>query len=278
MLQTIVVPRPGVVERCWRIVRDRKLPDKVTRQLERVMVKLGLARPSRTIVIGSNRMIVRRGTWDPQMVNQVITRQDYTSDGFSLGKDDVVVDIGANIGSFAVFAGSIARRVVSFEPAGSAFEMLSRNVALNGLGNVEMVRAAVGGHNGEIVLYKGADDAINTILKDISGNGSRGEETVPCMTLDAVFERYGIDYCDFLKLDCEGAEYDILHSASPDALRRIGRISMEYHVLPGHDEDKVPKDLVSFLSNAGFTPVRHVQYKGARCGMLRFVRAEPAAR
>lgn len=272
MLEVVILPRPTFTERLLRIFRERKLPDRTIRSLERAALRLGLLKPSRIADVGHSRMIVRRGTWDPQMMYQVMVREDYTSHGFSLQEGDIVIDIGANIGSFAVFAGKKASTVISFEPAASAFELLSQNVALNGLNNVQAVRAAVGGKDGEIILYKGSDDAINTIHKDSANGGKHGQEAVPCITLDTVFARFGITRCDFLKLDCEGAEYDILYSASDSTLQRISRISMEYHVLDGQDEDEVPRGLCNYLSGKGFEPVRHVQFKGARCGMLRFER------
>lgn len=206
------------------------------------------------------------------MVRQVMISEQYTSDDFSLGEHETVIDVGANIGSFAIYAGKRVKRVLAFEPAESAFSLLTQNVALNGLGNIESMRAALGSRTGEVVLYKGSDDALNTLYKD-NASGKHGHETVRCITLSDVFANYALDRCHFLKLDCEGAEYDILYSASKEILSRIDRISMEYHVLSGRNEGQLVDELCGYLwSSAGFRVVRRVQYEGAGCGLLRFTR------
>ena len=77
---------------------------------------------------------------------------------------------------------------------------------------------------------------------------------VKCITLEDIFNEYKINQCDFLKMDCEGAEYDILLSTGGETLRKIKQINMEYH-LPQFfgvgSPDLFPK-LISHLKNAGF--------------------------
>ena len=87
------------------------------------------------------------------------------------------------------------------------------------------------------------------ILHSLTGkdSGENGIE-VECLSLDtalAVIER-----CDFLKLDCEGGEYEILYSASPETILKIGRIVCEFNVI---DEDKRNGEgLREFLNANGF--------------------------
>src|SRR4051812_4112055 len=69
-----------------------------------------------------------------------LLRKDYLKNGIVLRPGDTVVDVGANIGAFAVVAASIVGprgRVIAFEPVAETFQCLTENVALNGLGNVE---------------------------------------------------------------------------------------------------------------------------------------------
>src|SRR6266508_6011309 len=54
-------------------------------------------------------------------------------------------------------------------------------------------------------------------------------EIVKAVSLKDIFDAHAVEQCDFLKLDCEGAEYDILFSLAVDYFRRIKRIAMEYH-------------------------------------------------
>jgi len=53
--------------------------------------------------------------------------------------------------------------------------------------------------------------------------------TVPSITLHDILQRYDLKVCDCLKMDCEGAEFDILQHAAADDLRRIRMLILEYH-------------------------------------------------
>src|SRR6266478_4942099 len=64
-----------------------------------------------------------------------------------LRPDDIVVDIGAYVGSYPLIAAKVARKVVAYEPTPFTFEVLSENCA--GLSNVELKRLAVVGNEQE---------------------------------------------------------------------------------------------------------------------------------
>jgi len=74
--------------------------------------------------------------------------------------------------------------------------------------------------------------------------------SVPSVTLRDIFEEHRIRRCDFLKIDCEGAEYDILYSSSPDVLERVDQIAMEVH--HGEGERENIDAMTSFLESRGF--------------------------
>jgi FkbM family methyltransferase len=59
------------------------------------------------------------------------------------------------------------------------------------------------------------------------------------ITLAELFESAHIAHCDYLKMDCEGGEYEILTAAPDSTLQRISRMVIEYHegvTLPGHED------------------------------------------
>lgn len=170
---------------------------------------------------------------------------------FEIPPGTTVVDVGANAGVFALWAVKRgASRVIAVEPSPRMCEYLSRNVSLNGLRNVTVVQAACGGERGEAVLYSRGDEGLNSLYcRDVLGSTFRPLCRTPVLTLEDIFSRYGVETCHFLKIDCEGSEYEILLNAHEDTLRRIRMIAMEYHVgLNDHD----PGDLVNFLQSRGF--------------------------
>jgi FkbM family methyltransferase len=164
-----------------------------------------------------------------------------------------VVDVGAGLGDFAIH---VARRrpratVYAFEPLPESFARLEENIRLNGLTNVRAVPEAIAGSEGAVSLYTvtGLSGQHRT-----AGSGAATATVAPisvaATTLSRAFERLGIARCDFLKIDCEGAEYEILLGLPAETLARIARIALEYHdnVTPHtHDE------LVRFLQARGFT-------------------------
>jgi hypothetical protein len=90
--------------------------------------------------------------------------------------------------------------------------------------------------------------------RDVYGSKFREVATVRVITLDDVFAQAGVDRCDLLKLDCEGAEYDVLCGAAPATLARISYIAAEWHIrLNDHD----PAELEALLADNGFQLQRY---------------------
>ena len=165
---------------------------------------------------------------------------------------DLVVDVGANVGAFACFAGWLLpkARVEAFEPSAEHADQFERNVVTNRLKNVSLHRRAVTRDGRDITFQVNAEGGSSGIFLP-------GDRTVrlTSVALDAV-EFYGARRC-FIKLDCEGAEGEILpwlceHRASlPPALR----IACEFH----HWSPLSLADSAELLARNGFavtTPVR----------------------
>jgi len=170
----------------------------------------------------------------------ILVREDYGR--FPPG--GTVVDIGANLGAFALYAArNGARIVLAYEPNGAAFRCLQRNIEANGFsGTVRPRQLAVSAVAGKNVRFPLAPSVYNRIAAE---NESGEFETVRTTSLAEILVRDAVQGIDLLKLDCEGAEYDILFSAAPLDLGRVREIRMEYH--SGRDTE-----LRTYLRNAGF--------------------------
>lgn len=167
---------------------------------------------------------------------------------------DIIIDVGAHIGTFNVVAASrtTTGRVHAIEPCKESFNYLMRNVTFNSFTNVFAYHCALGDHRGLIRLYHNPDgNWRHTIMKEVSTN----YETVPMCTLEDFMVQNNIQRCDFLKMNCEGAEFPIIMSTPAQVLRRIGILLVLYHLdLAMHyDENR----LIEHLRNACFdTTVR----------------------
>jgi len=153
----------------------------------------------------------------------------YTPPFLPIEKNDVVVDIGANIGVFTVFAALRTQNTVyAFEPFPSTFETLEQNVRANGLRNVIPYQCAVSDSNGTELLFE-ADGSRSHRLKKVARGEDENYIEVPSITLQDFMDKNHLEQIDFLKMDCEGAEAIILKSTSRDYLQRIRKIVMEVH-------------------------------------------------
>ena len=101
-------------------------------------------------------------------------------------------------------------RVYAYEPSRVVSEYLLGNVEASRLGNVEVVREAVAGSTGSRPFVEGCKRLLGQ-LGDLWSEG----EAIRCRGLEDVFVAHGLTKCDLLKLDCEGAEYEILERCPP---------------------------------------------------------------
>lgn len=162
----------------------------------------------------------------------------------------MVIDIGANIGAFSVFAlhRLKAGKVVAFEPDPVNFAHLRTNAALAPSGRLVPVQEAIADAVGEMTFHRGNEGGVSTSGSLLSTKGEK--VTVATTTLEAALDRHGIQTCAFLKMDCEGAEYSILYGAPDDVLQRIRQMVIEVH-----DQKQSPRtraDLKAYLAGKGF--------------------------
>ena len=204
------------------------------------------------------------------MVNEIFFSKDYTPAPISIEIDDIVVDIGANTGVFTVYAASLTRNAVyAFEPFPGAFEVLRCNIAANGLSHATAFCAAMSDSVGSARLFLNPDDCRQNllsefILKDkiekyqpledltyLERNSEMPDSyfEVPTTTLQVFMDSHLIEYIDFLKLDCEGAEFSILQSTPRTCLQRIRKIAMEFH---DHLTPLDHSELQRLLEDVGF--------------------------
>lgn len=195
----------------------------------------------REILMGGLRILVRRRSSDFFVLREVFKRKVYGPP-----PTGVVIDLGANIGAFSLYAAQKATRVYVFEPDPSNFTQLEKNCALNRSLPISAFKKAIGGsmRTGNLSLGVTNKGASSLVI-------SRSRQSVPVeiITLDHALSLCGVSHVDFLKIDIEGSEFELFESCSLQTLRRISRIVMELHKVPG----KRYRDIVQKLNWAGFT-------------------------
>ncbi|MCL4797988.1 MAG: FkbM family methyltransferase [Burkholderiales bacterium] len=196
----------------------------------------------------SSRSVVlelRPGMGDRYGFYEVAIRDDYFSAGQTISPGDTVIDIGANVGCFALIAArrvGPTGRVIAVEPDERTFRQLERNIELNDATNVTARCVAIGGYRGSIPFFIRSDSALfNSIYSHPQHVAA--SRTVPMITLADLMSEEAIDACRYLKLDCEGAEYDIVESLTSEVSGRIAQITLELHRIQGKDPGVLRKKL-----------------------------------
>ena len=157
-------------------------------------------------------------------------------------RGDTVVDIGAHIGLFSLYAqGKGAARIFAFEPNPMSFDAMMRNISLNRARNIRAFKVAVLSGTTSIIFH-----IPTSKFKDRSSLFEIVEEDhddiyVDCISLDDFVERNELTNIDFLKLDAEGAEHKIL--ADSNSLSIVEKIAVEAHDIAGHRKEEVAEQL-----------------------------------
>jgi len=191
-----------------------------------------------------------RTLMDVWIIKETCLDRDYEKHGAPIKDGWNVIDIGAALGDFVV---QIAYEhptvwMLAYEPSPTSFALLRENLALNTVKNVLVFPLAVSATNGTLTLTTSGEAVQHSTTHVLQGHSSEHIE-IQAISLENVFRTNGLKQCHFLKMDCEGGEFDILLNANPETLARIDRICLEYH--DGFTEFS-HTDLVKHLQQNGY--------------------------
>jgi len=161
--------------------------------------------------------------------------RDYNFD--DIQRDDIVLDIGANVGGFSLFVSRFVKHVYAVEPM--LYEILGQNIINNERDNITVF-----------------DDAIGDGLLKIQWEGC-DDRYVNCKPLSEIIKMCG-GKVDFIKTDCEGGEWVI----TANDLKGVRRIEAEVHNFDGKHN---LKDFLKMLDEANF----EYEYTEPRLGILK---------
>lgn len=174
----------------------------------------------------------------------------------SFQSGNVWLDLGANIGAFAIRAADFVDTVVAVEPEPNNLERLEQNIHLNGVDNIQIVRMAAVPDND---LRTSVPLAISNTFSSTHRVGhirGRQEIMVPAIGVNDLVTRY---YVNKIKMDIEGGEADILEQMS---FAQITEIIFEYHFSMLKDTDWVRfYGIIAKLEETGFKILKQPKQK-----------------
>ena len=169
-----------------------------------------------------------------ETINEVVDYDCYQLQRcqFSTDGQGLIIDVGGNVGVTAlVLAHGYAGRVVSLEPIPANHAALEKNLAANGVTNVDVLLAALGERDGEMELWMDPDQSVSAFAVAPGGTPWTGQvaHRAVSFSLASLLARYPGRRVDFLKMDCEGGEYAILDQINAENAASFPQISMEVH-------------------------------------------------
>src|ERR671921_2374905 len=166
-----------------------------------------------------------------EIINMTI-REDDIIEHFTPKQGDIVIDIGANIGRYTIISSKRVGtngKVVAIEAHPGNFEILNRNIKLNQLANVIPLNYAVYSKETKIKLYHNY-----SIMPERAGGYTNKYVEASANTLDYFLQLKGIMEVNWVKIDVEGAEFEVLKGAT-NVLSKSKDIALliEIHNLSG---------------------------------------------
>jgi len=166
----------------------------------------------------------------------------------------VIVDVGANLGFFALFMASHmpGAKIFAYEPLPTNFNHLQRHFQLNSGKALVAENKAVAGTKGSLALYYNPNVNFTPLasLRTDFEDTNTSRVAVEAVSLPDIIASHQLEQVDLLKLDCEGAEYEVLYQCPEHALQRVKLIAMETH--NGAKLNENTKALCAFLEEKGF--------------------------
>jgi len=179
---------------------------------------------------------------DERFLNEILINKEYER----CFNDLVIIDIGANIGTFSLYTYNKTRITYAIEPARENVEFLEQTKKENKLDKIKIFEMAICGDDKELKLKKNGE----------AGKGGwclkeNGTIKVKIKTLAEFMNDEKIDFVDILKIDVEGNEKEIFQASDfPEASKRISTIFGELHQSLGEDQARTLLEKLNFRFKA----------------------------
>jgi FkbM family methyltransferase len=179
------------------------------------------------------------------ILNEIFYQKVYNNDFVCVAENDIVFDIGFNYGLFTLDALTYKpKKIIGFEPNPKLVKLFNQLE----IDSVELHKAAVSDKTGTTIFYENGFSGKSSIHSDVNSDTSINSYEVNIYSFNSMAEQY--DVINYLKVDCEGAEYEIFESIPKEFLtNRIRKIALEFH----HNINDIKVvNLISKIKECGF--------------------------
>lgn len=212
---------------------------------------------------------------DDSVFNEIFVEKEYRDvEKIIKNSQSYIIDIGGHIGMFSIYARMINSNIpiFIFEPEETNYKNLKENFLINHIKGVFPKNLAVSGKKGDRVLYLSNDSHNHSLINESESERIKTKK-ISTTTLQDIIEKankilnksYEAFYCDLVKMDCEGAEFEIIEETPLEIFQKIKNIYIEYHkYLPSFDPQKIKQK----LEKAGFKAISKPSLYDKRMGTI----------
>lgn len=204
-----------------------------------------------------------RSDADESVFGEIFLDKDYGRlDETIKAAKNAIIDIGAHIGLFSIYASTInsLTPIYAYEPEEENYKTLKENIEQNKIKNIHPKNLAISAKEGQIDLYINEDSHNHSIIKTDEKHPKR---KVQSTTLQRITEK--LQTIDLVKMDCEGAEFEIIASTPKEIFKKIKTIYIEYHE---YKEDLEAKNLRATLEKIGYKVTWTPSFYDDRMGFI----------
>lgn len=188
-----------------------------------------------------------RSDADQSVLNEIFGDREYriVEDVIKKASHEII-DVGAHIGVFSIYASVLNPnvKIFAFEPEEANVALLKGNLKLNNIQNVVVRGVAVGAEDGLKDFFVSADSHNHSFF-DV--NGSLKKIKVQVQSFGKILQKAEI--VDLVKMDSEGAEFEILNSLSAEDFAKVRAFYIEYHE---YSPEMKAEELIKLIQRNGF--------------------------
>lgn len=180
----------------------------------------------RNVTINGTTLFIRTQTSDLAVAISSLVDEEYKE--IRVKEPQYILDVGANIGTSALYFNKKFpdAKIIAIEPEIDNFDILSKNT--QSIENITVINAALCGTSGFRELQDRGTGSWGFTVTDVEGSATGTKQNIDCMTLCDIMSEYEIDQIDWLKMDIEGGEKEVLENAEA-WIDKVNIMTVELH-------------------------------------------------
>lgn len=199
---------------------------------------------------GRNFKVELRDQADKSIVAEIFQLREYR------GAEEIIktakfpiIDAGAQAGFFVLYCRALNPevKIYAVEPEANNAKALARHLKTNRIKDVKVMQQALGGQTEQREFYI-SKDTHNHSLIGLNEEDLAGKKVISSISLTDFLRKNKLNKISLLKMDIEGAEYEVLSNLPPEGWQKISVILLEYHDLKEHNH----RELENLIRQNGF--------------------------